>query len=188
PGHRRGSYGMMSLLRDQVPLLVGAAVRRPLIHLRAGGRAGTRVFEREATVQVDEGIAAVAVDDRPPQIVTGGTQRPLDDARAGRGRSALDDGIETALDALELVVAAARAGERPFQVVAGGRRRPLRDIRTVGQRTRGVQDQAAGPVLHLVGAGQALEELYIFPLDLLFAAVRSITAVLDPMRRLAAAV
>src|SRR5437870_3914204 len=99
--------GGISLLLDQIPFLVVSAVGRPLVHLCAGRGARTRVFQHQAAVQVDEGVTAVAVQRRLPLVVARRTERPLDDPGAGGGRSALDDGVQTALDAVDLVITAA---------------------------------------------------------------------------------
>src|SRR5438128_10645195 len=115
----------MWLLFNQLPFLVGAAVGTPLVHLRARGGAGTRVFEHQSAVPVDEGEAAVAVLVRLPLVILGRAERPLDDACALRGGSALDHSIFTALHAVDLVITAVRGDKFPLQVLAGGRRRPL---------------------------------------------------------------
>ena len=48
----RASGGGWPLLLDQFPLLVGAAISGPLVHLRRVRRAGSGVFEDQAAVPV----------------------------------------------------------------------------------------------------------------------------------------
>src|SRR5581483_11566310 len=84
-----------TILLDELPLLVVAAIGRPLVHLRAGQ-------------------GAIAVLQRLPLVVAGGAKRPLDDAGAVGGGSALNDGIEAALDAIDLVITVAGGDELPL--------------------------------------------------------------------------
>jgi hypothetical protein len=104
------------LLFQQSPFLVAAAIGCLLIHLRAIGAAGTRISKHKTTVQIDKRETAIAVRLRQPLVVTGRTERPLHNSCATRSRSALDDGVFAALDAVDLVITAAGGDEGPLQI------------------------------------------------------------------------
>src|SRR5581483_4516294 len=92
-------------LLEQFPFLIAAAVGGFLVHLGAGGCAGTGIAEHEAAVGVGF-----------PLVVAGGAEGPLDDFGAGRGGSALDDGVLAALGAIDLVIAAGGGDEGPIEI------------------------------------------------------------------------
>src|SRR6185369_1726850 len=110
-------------------------------------------FEHHGTVPVVERVAAIAVLHRQPLVIFGRTKCPLDDAGAGGGGGALDDGVFAALDAVDLVKAAVSGDKFPLQVLAAVRGCPLGDLRSIGQGTLVVKDQHAGPILDLINAG-----------------------------------
>src|SRR5581483_4390397 len=141
------------LLLDQFPFLVGATIGSPLIHLRAGGRARARVLEHQVAVAVEKREAAVAVLHRPPLVVAGRAEIPLDNAGTLGSRRALDDGVLAAPDAVDAVIAAVGGNEPPAQIVAADRL-PLGNGGTVGQAALLVQDQPAGFILELINRGR----------------------------------
>jgi len=57
------------LLPQQYPVLIGATVGSPLIHLRARRSAGAGIFQDEAAVQIEQGATAVAVKYGLPLVI-----------------------------------------------------------------------------------------------------------------------
>src|SRR5581483_4373263 len=99
---------------------------------------------------IDECVAAVAVLLRQPLVILRRAEIPLDNPRTLRRGSALHDGIQAALYAVNLIITAIRRNKRPLQILAGGCRRPLGDLRTIAQRALIIQNQSTGFVLDLI--------------------------------------